>query len=527
MIREGREVADGSVRTTDVCVVGAGAAGITIARELRGSGLDVIVLEGGGLELEAASELLHDGAMVGYPFGTVESPASLQEVRLRYFGGTTNHWAGYCRPQSELAAAGVAHRPKSGWPIPYDELLRWYEYIAPLLGIDIPKFDTATWSAELGLPEPILTTGDYVTEVTQYRPVRFGSVFRADLEQARDIEVLLHSTVVEVMVDDNSDVVRGVRVAVVDGPRFTVEARIVVVSLGGIENPRLLLASNAVRTQGLGNNHDLVGRHFCEHPSSEIGYVLLDRTTKQLAHYAQTPLPTNEFYGVTSTIVAQAAAVEEHELLDFEAFLVPAAMPQRARGDGVDTPEIGPFARAGGSGSAQSVALVLAIGEQELNPQSRVRLSKERDSLGVPKLELDWRFLDIDRRSMVMHARGLATAIAREGHGRMRVLPNAMTALPDETPRANMLDAFDVDLAALDDTDFPLGYSCHHMCTTRMATDPKHGVVDANLRVHGTANLYVAGASVFPVASSTPPTSTVVSLAARLAEHLVQQWSRG
>ncbi len=525
MIRDGHTITNGDVRTTDVCIIGGGAAGITIARELRGSGLNVILLEGGGLEAEPASTRLYEGTMVGTSFGDAKHPATLDVVRLRYFGGTTNHWAGYCRPQAEHTVAGAAHRPRSGWPIPYAELTNWYEHVALMFNIDSPVFDAPTWSHKLGLAEPILDHSEYVSRVTQFRPVRFGSRFRSDLEAASDIEVVIHANVTEVLINDNTDVVRGVAVAVLGGPRFVVEARVVVVAVGGIENARLLLASNSTRTAGIGNANDLVGRYFCEHPTVEVGYVFLDRTPKELALYAQTTLPGDEYDGVTTSLVAQPGVIDEHHLLDFEAVLLPSTWPDRAQGDGVDAPDVARLAELVGGEPTQSVSLLVAYGEQELNPASRIRLTTERDALGIPKLELNWRLLDIDRASMMAHTRAVAQEIGRQGIGRVRFVPGAITPAPTPTGNGSFLGLYTVDASKIDEHHFDVEYSNHHMCTTRMATSASEGVVDPNCRVHGLANLYVAGSSVFPVSSSTPPTFTITALAARLADHLARTWS--
>lgn len=523
MILEASDLADGDVRRTDVCIIGGGGAGITLALELRDTGLDAVLLEGGGLDYEPESAALYDGEQVGAVFGAPDAPVSLRDVRLRFFGGTTNHWAGYCRPQEEHTVRGHPHRPRSGWPIAYDELGRWYAHVAPRFRIDTLAFDWETWADRLGLGTPLFTDGGYTTRVNQYRPIRFGPTFRPDLAAAGSVEVILHANATEILVDDNSDAVRGVSVAVLDGPRFIVQARAVVVAVGGIENPRLLLASNSVRTAGLGNERDLVGRHFCEHPQADIGLVILDRPPDQLALYDQTPLPDADFFGVTSYLVADDDVIDREELLGFDAGLLPLHWPDEPQGDGLAASAVAQLTELIGAAPTQSISVLRALPEQELNPESRVRLGGERDALGVPELELDWRFLDIDRRSMMTHARHLAREIGRRGLGRVQLVPGALRFAEERRDDDSYLGLFTLDPAAADETDFALGYGNHHMCTTRMATSPADGVVDTDCRVHGLANLYVAGSSVFPVAGTAPPTFTIAALAARLAAHLVAE----
>ena len=527
MITDARDVVDGDRLRTDVCVIGGGAAGITIARELRGSGLDVIVLEGGGFEPDPGSTELYDAEVVGEIFGTPDAPVPLTEVRLRYLGGTTNHWAGYCRPQDPAALEPRPHRARSGWPVSADELRRWYEHVSPMFAIDTFAFDWRTWDEELGLGQPVLPDGDYTTVVNQTRPIRFGQAFRADLEAAADVRVLVHANATEVLVDDNSDVVSGVAVAVTDGPRFEVGAKAVVVALGGIENPRMLLASRSVRTAGLGNERDLVGRHFCEHPQADIALVTLSQTPEELGLYRQSELEGNPFFGTSAVMVAGPEVIDRHELLGFDAGLIPLAWPDQPTTPGLSVAEVAKVAELTGTGPPGSTCILRALPEQELNPASRVVLSRRRDALGVPELQLDWRFSEIDRRSILTHVRLVARELGQRGIGRVQLVPDTMVALgADEIPvegepgAGGYLSTFRVDPSLADPEGFHLAYGCHHMCTTRMATSPSEGVVDTDLRVHGLANLYVAGGSVFPVAGTAPPTFTIVALAARLADHL-------
>lgn len=524
MITDARDVVDGDRLATDVCIIGGGAAGITIARELRGSGLDVVLLEGGGLEPEPESTALHDAEVVGEIFGTPEAPVPLTEVRLRYFGGTTNHWAGYCRPQDPAALEPRPHRARSGWPIAADELRRWYEHVTPMFAIDTFAFDWRTWDEAMDLGQPVLPDGDYTTVVNQTRPIRFGQQFRADLDAADDVRVLLHANATEILIGDNTDAVSGVAVAVLDGARFEVAAKAVVVALGGIENPRMLLASRSVRTAGLGNERDLVGRHFCEHPQADIALVTLSQTPEELGLYRQSELEGNPFYGTSAFFVASPEVIDRHELLGFDAGLIPLAYPDQPQTSGLSVGEVAKVAELTGVSRPGSVSILRALPEQELNPDSRVVLSREVDALGVPELQLDWRFSEIDRRSILTHVRLLALEIGRRGLGRVQLVPGSMVALAaDELPAdaaGGYLRTFEVDPSLADPEGFRLAYGCHHMCTTRMATTPSEGVVDTDLRVHGLANLYVAGASVFPVAGSAPPTFTLTALAARLADHL-------
>jgi choline dehydrogenase-like flavoprotein len=145
-----------------------------------------------------------------------------------------------------------------------------------------------------------------------------------------------------------------------------------------------------------------------------------------------------------------------------------------------------------------SVLVVRSVGEQVPNPDSRVTLADSFDDYGLPRARVAWATSETDRISTGRFATLLAREFGRLGIGRMR-----LTFDPDSDRMPEMVEP-----------------GCHHMGTTRMADDPSQGVVDRNCRLHGLANLYVAGSSVFPTGSCANPTLTVVALAARLADHL-------
>jgi choline dehydrogenase-like flavoprotein len=138
--------------------------------------------------------------------------------------------------------------------------------------------------------------------------------------------------------------------------------------------------------------------------------------------------------------------------------------------------------------------------EQAPNPDSRVTLSTEKDALGLPRARLDWQLTELDKRTMRTFYQVLGREMGRTGTGRVQIR----------------------DWLLSDDRTWPSFVSggWHHMGTTRMSGDPKQGVVDANSRVHGLANLYIGGASVFPTAGAVNPTLTLVAMSLRLADHL-------
>jgi choline dehydrogenase-like flavoprotein len=141
---------------------------------------------------------------------------------------------------------------------------------------------------------------------------------------------------------------------------------------------------------------------------------------------------------------------------------------------------------------------VTLLMEQIPNPDSRVRLRRERDALGMPLPELDWRLTDLDRAMLLKAMDHTAREVGAAGVGRMQIRIAE--------------DGHDI-MGVMSDSHHPMG-------TTRMHDDPRQGVVDRNCRIHGMANLYVAGASVFTNGGAACPTYNLVALAVRLADHV-------
>lgn len=516
MFRDARSLAPDEVVTAATCVIGAGAAGITVARELAERGHDVLLLESGGLEYEEEVQALHEMEMTGRTFGPADDPYPVTTTRLRFFGGTTNHWAGYCRP---LRPVDLEPRPglaRSGWDLPYDELSRWYPRAAQILGLPTDRFDPDHWAGH-GHGPPLLHDDEVETVVFQLSTVRFNAAFRDELDRSERITVLLHANATRLRTDESGRRVTTVEVRTLEGGTAAVEPQVVVLALGGLETPRLLLASGD--RGGLGNDHDLVGRFFCEHLQNTLGFAVVTGPPEALAAYGRQPRQVEgREIVVQSALVLSDEVLRREGLLGLEVQLLAADLA----GDDVPATVSGPSLRqlgallgaSGGAGAASAV-LCQVFAEQELNPRSRVTLTGELDALGMPKAALHWAHTDLDRRSI---ERGLAVvgrALGRTGLGRLqRTLGSAVAG-----SGTGLLSRFDIDPAAAN-PDFHLAHGNHHMCTTRLAADPTEGVVDPDLRVHGTANLYVAGSSVFATPGVAAPTITLVALAIRLADHL-------
>ena len=540
MLIDARTLSEDTVIETDICIVGAGAAGITLAREFINRPEQVCLLESGGLDFDEATQSLYGGESVGLPY------YPLKESSARYLGGSTNLWGGWSRPLDDIDFADRPWMPYSGWPITKTDLVPYYKRAQTVSHLGPFQYDFADWEEKLAqhqrqsLP---FSEDDLVTCLWQIIPpdyLRFGKVYRAELENATNINTYLHANVLEIQTNDSAQSVSRLRVASLEGKSFWVSAKVFVLAVGGIENPRLLLASNKVQSAGLGNQHDQVGRYFMEHPYIISGNLELS---------CPAPLYTQRNFQVGEMFMGSALGLSEdvqkrEQVLNFAARLLPmqeewvAAFNRllgRHKKGHKAFPSIheGHKYRVGDAHFGEDLGKVLAnldrvaakvyaklfdrkslspgqcrrcdthlIAEQAPNPDSRITLSSERDRLGNNRVQLDWRLSPIDKYTIERSQQIIAQAFERSGLGQLR------------TEFTN------------DEAWQGLTGSYHHMGTTRMSINPRQGVVNEHCQVHGVNNLYVAGSSVFPTSGLSNPTLTIIALALRLADQIKDQQSR-
>jgi choline dehydrogenase-like flavoprotein len=528
-----REVTPGIEITAEICILGAGPAGITIARELARTGRDIVVIESGGLDFDTATQNLYAGDSIGQHYAVPEDLC-----RLRYFGGSTNHWNGYCGPLDTLDFEPRSWVPHSGWPIRRADLEPYYVRAQELCELGPFAYDAPSWSG------PERQFHDFLPSKLDHAfwqfspPTRFGQVYREDLAGAANVRVYLYANAVDLETDAGARVVERVHLRTLTGAAGSVRASRVVLALGGIENARLLLASNRVRPGGVGNGHDLVGRFFMEHPHIRCGSVLARDPTALLfpafsARRTAGQQIAAEFWQDGTHLLAglkpSVRAQQQHAILNagldirsgpeftgYDALRSITGDLRRRRWPGsfgrnllrtigdIDQTASGLWSRIRRRTYERPVEIVLYNrSEQAPNPDSRVMLGSARDALGMRRVRVDWRLSPIDRRTVRRTTLLVAEELGRLDLGRVQL--------------SRWLRADDDD-AAWPRSDLRGG--CHHMGTTRMASDPAHGVVDADCRVHGIDNLYIAGSSVFPTGGFMNPTLTLLALALRLAGHL-------
>ncbi len=514
MIRDFLSYDGDGVIECDLCIAGAGAAGIALAREFIGRRERVLVLESGGFEAEDATQNLYAGPNLGHPY------FDLDAARARYFGGSTVHWGGFCTPYDPIDFTVRDWMPYSGWPITRADIEPYYPQANEML--DLGPFDYNPKGTPRG--DALLP---FSTEVLRHKlwrysgPTNFGEKYRAELEAAENVEVLLHANLLEIDTDDQARTVTAFPIASLEGHRAKVRAKRYVLALGGIENPRLLLSSNRVIPAGLGNANDLVGRFFMEHPQITAAMVVIEREDWIEAYQTQTWDGQEVHVGLQPS-----PAVQEREHLLNSAIMFGPKLQARARSKGYHSlhkikedlgegqiPEDFAYhlwqviTDIGGviEGAWEKVdpkTYLVVQAEQSPNPDSRVTLIDERDALGMRRAALAWRFNPIDKRTIRTLAKSIGKELGRLGAGRLQ-LEEWLRDEKDDTTW----------------TEYVVGVY-HHIGTTRMADDPSRGVVDADCRLFGTDNFYIAGSSVFPTGGCANPTLTVVAMALRLAAHL-------
>jgi choline dehydrogenase-like flavoprotein len=503
MVIDTRALAPGRELHYDVCIVGAGAAGITIARALQSDHRRVALLESGGFEFDDRTQSLYRGITEATG---LNHDRYLIASRLRFFGGTTHHWAGMCRPLDPSDFAIRPWVPNSGWPIGLDDLAPYYTRAADIL--QFRPFDEQWGNVSLGPGSLVPPGGALIGRTFRYSPpTRFGRVYRRELVEAKTVDVLLHANLVHIDVNEAGTTVERLQVATLGGRRLTVRAPIIVLATGGVENARLLLVSNNVHKAGLGNACDCVGRYFMEHPERTVAYMaitsqsILDdlqqlrrsRAMLCLSEESQRThelLNTNIEFGTMNTLRESPAGGTPLAIRDTLNLVDSLGSPE--------PPEEDP---------TRSRVYRRAFIRAEAAPlrESRVTLAdRDTDALGLRRPHLAFVMDTLQSRTFVRTMEVVARELGARQGGRV------ILRLAEEA----------VDIPVAGPLWGGVGGGNHHMGTTRMSDRPEEGVVDRHCRVHGVSNLYVAGSSVFPTGGMANPTFTIVALALRIADHV-------
>lgn len=550
------DFAASDLRTFDLLIVGSGPAGISVAHALRDTGLRVALLESGGLEPTAETEALNETVNVGH------RRADPEVTRRRCVGGSSTIWTGRCGMFDAIDHHARPWLPGSGWPIDADELAPWVFEAGRLLGLapsrqgryalrdlrqdfDSPPWDEAllqpvVWqfsrrdddaeihefTAEVDDPDDELAILRHSGRMT---PVDFGRAHIDWLRPSRTIHLITQATVLKIETEGRSVV--GVRVVGPDGERLSLRGRATVLACGGIDNARMLLQSRSGSApNGVGNNHDQVGRYLADHAFTDLGVYEAEQGKMARRRFG-TRLVEDRGVSQTYTFgVRLSPEIQRSEgLLNASAHLAefgtrPSPLASVASGvrtlrdggppelavremlDGLSRPvllaesAVDRIARKRAALTRPDRVVMGCVVEQPIQPDSRLRLSDRTDRYGTPLPQIDWRVSEHEYQTVERFRQILMSEFERLGIDAPQ--PPKWVEGGFEAWRAQIVDA------------------AHPMCSTRMSEDPKAGVVDAECKVHGVEGLYVAGSSVFPSPSHMNPTMMLVALALRLADHL-------
>ncbi len=504
--------------TADVCIIGAGAAGIALAREFLGTSHSVLMLETGGFAFDPDAHALGEGEATGLRFN------GFQDGRFRGFGGTTRTWGGQCVEMDPSDFMTRSWVPDSGWPITYDELEPYYRRAESVLHVAGETYDEAIWR-RFGLEPPRFDPSFVTPRFTVMTPrPDLARVYRAELNDASNITVCLHAHALQLVWRQRA--VSSVDVAVVgSSKRLSVRARIYVLASGGLESARLLLLSTGDGALALGNEHGNVGRYYQDHPNAHVGTIethdarfLQDRFgllyRGRVRYFPKLQLATPKQHG-DRVLNAIANLIFEYDdkavqaMRSFANALRRRRPPERFAGQLIDL-------IAGSSNSAHMLLRRYALGrspalkpdrivlqihtEQAPNPDSRVLLGDALDTFAQRRIRVDWRLSDLERQTFATLTDAIATEFTRLGLG--SVSPAEWMRGSGNGWAVQVSDAY------------------HHIGATRMSTHPPTGVVDRTLRIHSVDNAYIASSSAFPTSGYANPTLTIVALALRLADTL-------
>ncbi|MDO4638015.1 MAG: GMC family oxidoreductase [Lautropia sp.] len=560
MLVPSRSIPDQQALQTDVCIIGAGPAGLAVAHEMLDSGLDVILLESGDEEPDAATQSLASGV-------SEDTPDLYPDIiwsHDRRFGGTSVQWDVQIQDTRNCHLATFDPidfkkrdwMPYSGWPIDYDTLHPYYLRALKLWETGIESLALEPWlSSErsmLKFRHDALQTKLYMTGSQAALTKSIGD----RVKQSSNIRLIMKANAIELETNESANTVTGIKVACLDNRHFTIAAGQVILAQGGYQVPRLLLASDRVAKQGLGNDHGLVGRFLMDRqivktgtlfpsrpisafglydlqhrgPSHVLGKLAIPEHTLEEQCLMNTSIGLNAQPGFSRVRLAQRLfgrgttfrSPAYYSLRKVARDLRARRMPERPIHHlmnilgGIDdlvfikvarAPWLNiPYNRDSGGwydlperDQYFKIIDLYQISEQSPDPDNRITLSEERDATGMRKPRIHFRWREFDIRSALGSQDIVQRAIEQSGIGRLRVERR------DGMPLVTQMTA-------------------HHPAgTARMADDPSQGVVDRDCRVHGVSNLYVASSATFTTAGCAPPTLTIVALAVRVADKVKQQ----
>jgi choline dehydrogenase-like flavoprotein len=553
VIEDLENIPSGSTLDVDLCIIGAGAVGISLALQFIGSGLRVVLAESGGMDEVPETQDLYRGEVAN---DALHSPS--HQYRHRLFGGSTLTWGGRCIPFDPIDFEARSWIPHSGWPISYNDVAPYYPAANAIA--EAGDFIFSAEKAVKGGMRPIakgFNPKDFSSDPLERFscPTNFGARYGHRLAAAKDVRVLMHANCVEVIPGKEGGASDQAVFRTLSGKQITVTAKSTVVATGGIETARLFLASRRDNPNGVGNANDLVGRYYMCHIAGTIGAVKFNIPAGDIYHgyerswdgvYCRRRMALKPEAQRREKVGNAVFRLHHPRLADPShktgvLSLIYLAKPfisyeysKRLHGDEAPGAKeylqhvlnlaTTPFSTAKFLANwawvrtlaARKFPSLIVVprsktysidvhSEQMPNPDSRIMLGNAHDALDMPRVRIDWRYTPLDIRTVSEGLRLLQGEFAAWGGAEL-------TYKPEEVEHCMLREG---------------AYGGHHVGTARMGRTPQEGVVDSNCRVFGTAGLYVAGSSVFPTSGQANPTLTAIAMTLRLADHLKQRLGAG
>lgn len=507
----------------DICIVGGGAAGIVVANELADTGLKIALVESGGQQYHQATQDLYTANSIDFPF------PNTAYSRLRYLGGSSNHWQNNTSPLSPLDFEKRDGITNSGWPIKFGDLTSYYTKAEEYCGVGNDGYTLDRWVNTSSMKDIVAPSSKIETRLAKipFQPTRFYEQYGNKLVVSENVEIITFSNVIDVGFNQGAKQIERAIFKTLKGNKFSVIADKFIMCLGGIENARMLLLFNEKFNNKLGNSSDTVGRYLMEHPTPRAAHLIAEKTSDLDLYFGY----KNDNKSVLGFLSLTDETVRDNNTINLRMPFIP--QTNYTLSDGISSShifrqslsnyEIPDNASSHVWNILSDIDMVIEsiarksfdmrifdnaaeIGgyeipmmmEQTPDKDNRIKLSSKKDKLGLPKVEVQYRITDIDKQRLWRSLDICAKEIATLGFGRIKTLKERSSRMWRDQ----------------------LGFSQHHIGTTRMATSPSQGTVDENLKVFGTNNFYLTGSSVFPTGGSVPPTLTIVALSIRLADHL-------
>lgn len=559
MILSGTEVEQGACLRAQLVVVGAGPAGIVSALESANRGIDVVLIETGNRKSRPAYQRLSEAHR-----RRPDLHAPVELAVSRQIGGTSSIWGGRCVPYDRIDFVQRDSAPESVWPVKYDELQLYFERACKWFQCGRPIFDVRELKH---LPPQMsrgLVDGTVMTSSLERwsMPTDFGKEYFDQLRDAGTLRVIADTTCVRINLDDDQARAASVDCKTLSGRSFTVVADEFIVATGGLESTRLLMCSPGRDGRSLGDHSGHLGHWYMAHLEGVVADIVLSTPVEGTIYdyerdidgsYVRRRFTFAEDYQIEHNLPNISGwfanpelpdASHKNAMLSFTYLMLIspvgsmlASPVQRLSLTGTKIPGM-PYGLAKRSSvwphilnvmrhPIETLWFALDFGVKRVltpgrkppgfyvsNPANRyplhyhgehlpryessVCLTTDVDDLGMPRLDIDIQFTDEDVQGVVAAHEHWDRYLRASGVGRL----DYITDDPAAAVRARV------------------GGGLHQVGTTRMSTDPAHGVVDENLAIHGVPNVHVVSSSVFVTSGQANSTFMVVVFALRLIDQL-------